>query len=48
MQKKLMPKHELPTSIPLHDQGLNCKANVYELKDHVRAKGMEFELADKV
>jgi hypothetical protein len=25
----------LPKSIPLHAQGLNYKANVYELKDHV-------------
>jgi len=33
--KKMVPKHKLPKSIPLHIQELNYKANVYELEDHV-------------
>jgi hypothetical protein len=33
--EKMVPKCKLPKSIPLHAQGLNYKANVYELKDHV-------------
>jgi hypothetical protein len=34
----MVPKHELPKSIPLHDQMLNCETNVYELEDHVGEK----------
>jgi hypothetical protein len=35
----MVPKHELLENIPLHNQGLNCKVNVYELEDHVGEKG---------
>jgi hypothetical protein len=31
----MAPKHKLPENIPLHNQGLNYKANVCELEDHV-------------
>jgi len=34
----MVPKHELPKSIPLHDQMFNYKTNVYELEDHVGEK----------
>jgi hypothetical protein len=33
-----VPKHKLSESIPLHGQGLNCRANVCELEDHVGEK----------
>jgi hypothetical protein len=36
--EKMVPKHELPKSIPLHNQGLNCEANICELEDHVGEK----------
>jgi hypothetical protein len=34
-----MPKHKLLKGIPLHDQGLNYRVNICELKYHVREKG---------
>jgi hypothetical protein len=33
VQKTMVPKHKLPESIPLHDEGLNYGTNVCELKD---------------
>jgi len=36
---KMVPKHKLLKSIPLHGQGLNYRANVYELENHVGEKG---------
>jgi len=36
----MVPKHELPESIPLHNQWLNFKTNFYELEDHVGEKGL--------
>ncbi len=36
--KKLVPKHKLLESISLHDQKLNYRTNVCELKDHVEEK----------
>jgi hypothetical protein len=38
--EKMVPKRELPESIPLHAQGLNCGASVCELEDHVGEKGL--------
>jgi len=38
VQEKMVPKHELTKSIPLHNQGLNCEANICELEDHVGEK----------
>jgi hypothetical protein len=35
-----VPKHELRKSICLHAQGLNYRANVCELEDHVGEKGL--------
>jgi hypothetical protein len=35
----MVPNHELLKSIPLQGQGLNFKANVCELEDHVGEKG---------
>jgi hypothetical protein len=37
--RKMVPKHELPKSIPLHNQGLNYGTNICGLKDHVGEKG---------
>jgi hypothetical protein len=37
--KKMVPKHELFESIPLHGQGLNYITNICELEDHVGEKG---------
>jgi hypothetical protein len=34
----MVPKHELLKNIPLHAQGLKCKANICELEDHVGEK----------
>jgi len=31
----MVPKRELPKSIPLHVQGLNYRTSVCELEDHV-------------
>ncbi len=42
-----MPKCELPESIPLHAQRLNCKADVYELEDHVEEKGLNLNWLTK-
>jgi hypothetical protein len=39
VQKKMVPKHELLQSIPLHDQMLNYRVNICELEYHVREKG---------
>jgi hypothetical protein len=38
--RKMVSKHKLFESIPLHIQKLNCGTNVYEVKDHVREKGL--------
>jgi hypothetical protein len=38
--EKMVPKHELPKSIPLHSQRLNYRARVCELEDHVGEKGL--------
>jgi hypothetical protein len=38
-REKMVPKHKLFESIPLHDQGINCGTNVCELEDHVREEG---------
>ncbi len=48
MQEKMVPKCELPESIPLHGQGLDCGANVHELEDHVGEKGWSLNLPTKV
>jgi hypothetical protein len=40
VQEKMVPKRELLENIPLHGQGLNCRANIYELEDHVGEKGL--------
>ncbi len=37
--EKMVPKHELLESIPLHGQRSNCGINVYELEDHVGEEG---------
>ncbi len=39
MWEKMVPKHELLESIPLHGQRSNCGINVYELEDHVGEEG---------
>jgi hypothetical protein len=36
----MVPKRELPESIPLHNQGLNYGVKVCELEDHVGEKGL--------
>jgi hypothetical protein len=38
--EKMVPKRELPKSIPLRTQGLNCKVNICELEDRVGEKGL--------
>jgi hypothetical protein len=38
--KKMVPKCELPKSIPLHNQWLNFETNVCELEDHVNENGL--------
>jgi hypothetical protein len=38
--EKMVPKCELPKSIPLDVQGLNYRTSVCELKDHVGEKGL--------
>ncbi len=43
-----MPKRELPKSISLHAQGLNCRANVCELEDHVGEKGLNLNWSTKL
>jgi hypothetical protein len=35
VQGKIMPKHKLFESIPLHVQELNYGENIYDLEDHV-------------
>jgi len=35
VQEKMVPKHELLESIPLHAQRLNCGISICELEDHV-------------
>ncbi len=40
MQEKMVLKHKLPESIPLHDQRLNYEADICELEDHVGEKGL--------
>ncbi len=40
MQEKMVPKHELSKSIPLHAQELNCRIDVCELEDHVGEEGL--------
>jgi len=37
--EKMVPKQELPKSIPLHAQRLNYGTNVYELEEDVGEKG---------
>jgi hypothetical protein len=46
VEKKIVPKHELLESIPLHVQKL-CEENVYELKDHVEEETLNFHLPTK-
>jgi len=36
----MVPKWKLPENIPRHNQGLNYKANICGLEDHVREKGL--------
>jgi hypothetical protein len=36
----MVPKHELPKSISLHAQRLNCEIGFCELEDHVGEKGL--------
>jgi len=48
VQGKMVPKHELLKSIPLHIQELNCKKNVYELEDHVGEKALGSNLSPKL
>jgi hypothetical protein len=38
VKKKMVPELELPKSIPLHAQELNCEIDTCELEDHVREK----------
>jgi hypothetical protein len=38
VQEKMVPKCELPENIPLHTQGVNCKASICELENHVGEK----------
>jgi hypothetical protein len=38
--EKMVPKHKLLETIPLHGQGLNYRTNVSELEDHVGEKGL--------
>jgi hypothetical protein len=45
--EKMVPKCEVHENIPLHIQGLNYKASLCELKDHVGEKGVKLKLADK-
>jgi hypothetical protein len=44
----MVPKRELPESVPLHVQGLNYEANVNELEDHVGEKGLNLNLPTKL
>jgi len=39
--EKMVPKHELLDSIPLHAQGLKYEVNICELEDHVGEKGLK-------
>jgi len=43
-----VPKCELPKSIPLHAQGLNCGANIRELEDHVGEKGLSLNWSTRL
>jgi hypothetical protein len=46
--EKMVPKCELPKSIPLHAQGLNCETNFCELEDHVGEKGLSLDWSTKL
>jgi hypothetical protein len=46
--RKMVLKHELPKSIPLHIQGLNYGANIYELEDNVGEKGWSLNWPTKL
>ncbi len=48
MREKMAPKHEPLENIPLHDQGLNYKANVFDLEDHVGEKGWSLNWPTKL
>jgi hypothetical protein len=48
VQGKMVPKHELLESIPLHIQELNCEKGVYELEDHVGEKALGLNLLPKL
>jgi hypothetical protein len=48
VQKKMVPKHELPKSISLHAQGLNCGVGVCELEDHVGENGLSLNWLTKL
>jgi hypothetical protein len=37
--QKMVPKHKLPNSTPLHAQGLKYEANICKLENHVGEKG---------
>ncbi len=41
MGTKMVPKWEFLENIPLHNQGLNYRAGICELEDHVREKGLK-------
>ncbi len=45
--EKIVPKKELPKSIPLQAQGLNCETCIYEFKYHVGEKGLNSNLSTK-
>jgi len=46
--EKMVPKCELPKSIPLYAQGLNCGTNIRELEDHVGEKGLSLNWLTKL
>jgi hypothetical protein len=48
VQEKMVPKHKLFKSIPLHVQKLNCGVSVYELEDHVGEKTLNLQLPPKL
>jgi hypothetical protein len=46
--ENMVPKHKLLKSIPLHGQGLNYGACVYELDDHVGENGLNLNWSTKL
>jgi hypothetical protein len=48
VQEKILPKYELPKSIPLHVQELNYGINICELEDHVEEEGLSLSWPSKL